>query len=152
MKDQDLDPTESGALNAFRILLLRQTGVGPSKPRHRTPVEVWRKITANREAIAKLAKDQGANKQTGAKIRSTIAKTMFEDLDESTRAEYAALAEQENKELDENWSRNTSGPFSTAPVDRQKYVVFRMTLIHFTYPNFIGLLSALPPFSSHSWI
>src|SRR6188768_901890 len=96
MKDQDLDPTESGALNAFRILLLRQTGVGPSKPRHRTPVEVWRKVTANREAIAKLAKDQGATKQTGAKIRSTIAKTMFDALDESTRVEYAALAEQEN--------------------------------------------------------
>jgi len=58
MKDQDLDPAESGALNAFRTLLLRLTGVGPSKPRHRTPLEVWRKLTPNREAIAKLGKDR----------------------------------------------------------------------------------------------
>jgi len=149
MKDQDLDPTESGVLNAFRLLLLRQTGVGPSKPRHHTPIEVWRKLTPNREVIAKLGKEQGANKQTGAKIRSNIAKTMFEALDEATQAEFAALADQENKESDENWKKNTSGPFSTAPVDRQKYVFFRLMFVNSTHPIFIGLLNASPPFSNH---
>jgi len=150
MKDQDLDPTESGTLNAFRVLLLRQTGVGPSKPRHRTPIEVWRKLTANREAIAKLAKEQGANKQTGAKIRANIAKTMFEALDEATQTEFAALADQENREADENWKKNTSGPFPTTPIDRQKYVFFGITLIHLTYPTFTGLLNASAPSLNHS--
>jgi len=60
----------------------------------------------------------------GAKIRANIVKTMFEALDEATQAEFAALADQENKESDENWMRITSGPFSTAPIDRQKYVFF----------------------------
>lgn len=68
MKDQDLDPAESSALNAFCTLLLRLTGVGLSKPQHRTPLEVWHKLTPNWEAIAKLEKDRGATKQTGAKI------------------------------------------------------------------------------------
>jgi len=140
-KDLDMDPAESGVLNVFRLLLLKLTGVGPSKPRHHMPVEVWRKLTTNREAIAKLAKEQGATKQTGAKIRSAIAKSMFEALDDETQAEYAAIAEQENKELDENWLKHTSGPFSTTPVDCQKYVLFSRMFVIFTYP-FIGVSNA----------
>jgi len=49
---------------------------------------------------------------------------MFEALVEATQAEFAALVDQENKESDKNWTRITSGPFSTAPIDRQKYVFF----------------------------
>jgi len=120
MKDKDLDPKESGAINPYRVLLHRLTGVGLVKGRHRTPIEVWRKVAANREAIAAAAKDRGANKNTGVTIRGQVAKEMFDSLSEETRDEYAAIAEQENKEMDEGWEQNVKSPLSTTPADRQK--------------------------------
>ena len=124
MKDfQDPDLKEPGAANAYRVLLHRLTGVGLMKGPHRTPIEVWRKVAGNREAIAAAAKDRGANKKTGITIRGQVAKEMFEALSEETRDEYGALAEQENKEMDDGWAQNTKGPMSTTPADRQRYVL-----------------------------
>jgi len=122
MKDLDLDAKESGAINPYRVLLHKLTGVGLVKGRHRTPIEIWRKIATNREAIAAAAKDRGADKKTGVTIRGQVAKEMFEALSEETRDEYAALAELENKDMDEGWLQNTKGPLSTTPADRQRYV------------------------------
>ena len=68
MKDQDLDSKDSGAANPYHILLHRLTGVGLVKGRHRTSIEVWRKVEANRGAIATAAKNRGANKKTGVTI------------------------------------------------------------------------------------
>ena len=68
MKDLDLDSKESGAINPYCALLHRLTGVGLVKGRHCTPIEVWRKIKMNREAIAAAAKDRSADKKTGVTI------------------------------------------------------------------------------------
>ena len=82
----------------------------------------WWKIATNREAIAAAAKDRGADKKTGVTIRGQVAKEMFKALSKETRDEYAALAELENKDMDEGWLQNTKGPLSTTPADRQRYV------------------------------
>jgi len=50
---------------------------------------------------------------------------MFDALSKETRDEYAALAELENKDMDESWLQNTKGSLSTTPADRQRYVFSR---------------------------
>jgi len=59
MKDSDIDPKDSGLQNPYRILLFKLTGVGLVRPRLRSPVNTWRKIHENREAIEKEAKARG---------------------------------------------------------------------------------------------
>ena len=149
MKDQDLDSKESRAVNAYRVLLHRLTGVGLVKGRHRTSIEVWRKVEANREAIATAAKDRGADKKTGVTIRGQVAKEMFEALSQETRDEYAALAEQENKDMDEGWVQNTKGPLSTTPADRQRYAFSRQQSI-FAHRIPIGASTAFQNWLGHS--
>jgi len=81
MKDLNLDPKELGVISHFHSMLFRLTGAGLVKGRHHTAIEVWRKIEANRDAIAKKAKERGATKKNGITIRGQVAKEMFDALD-----------------------------------------------------------------------
>jgi len=56
LKDSDLDPKESGLQNPYRILLFKLTGVSIVCQRLRSPVNTWRKMGNNRDAIEKEAK------------------------------------------------------------------------------------------------
>jgi len=142
MKDLNLDPKESGVISHFRSMLFRLTGAGLVKGRHRTAIEVWRKIEANRDAIAKKAKERGATKKNGVTIRGQVAKEMFDALDGATKREYTGLAEEENKGLDEIWEKNTKGPLSTTPTDRQRYILLPYLWYLLTHKTAIDVLSA----------
>ena len=56
LKDSDIDPKDSGLRNPYRVLLFKLTGVGLVHPRARYPVNTWRKMKVNRDAIEKEAK------------------------------------------------------------------------------------------------
>ena len=54
MKDQDIDPMESGAQNLYRILLHKLTGTTIQKPRKIWVVNVWQRT--QRKEIDREAK------------------------------------------------------------------------------------------------
>ena len=56
MKDNDLDPNESGARNPYRVLLQKLTGTRASRPRLKTPANIWRKT--HREQIEDEVRQQ----------------------------------------------------------------------------------------------
>ena len=43
MKDQELDPRETGAQNSYHILLGQLTGGASGKPRQKTAMNIWRR-------------------------------------------------------------------------------------------------------------
>ena len=139
MKDSDLDPKESGLQNPYRILLFKLTGVGIVCPRLRSPVNTWRKIITNRDAIEKEAKargelelsslyginrlsilDSGYTKKSAATVRAKISNKWFEALDDEEKAEWKELAQLEHDEAVLQFKQATTSPPSTDPVDRQR--------------------------------
>ena len=59
MKNQDLDPKESGAHNPYRILLTKITSASSQRLRLKSAVNVWRK-TVRREIDAIVKAKQSA--------------------------------------------------------------------------------------------
>ena len=55
MRDEDMDPRESGAQNPYRLLLHKLTGTSSQKPRLKSPTNVWWK-TQRREIDSEVQK------------------------------------------------------------------------------------------------
>ena len=118
MKNQDLDPKESGAHNPYRILLTKLTGASSQRPRLKSAVNVWRK-TVRREIDAIVKAKQLPHAQR-AKHRDQTAREMFAKLTVEERAQWTEQAKEEHEEALEVWKGETSGEVSTTPEDRQR--------------------------------
>ncbi|PPR04157.1 hypothetical protein CVT26_003937 [Gymnopilus dilepis] len=121
MKDQDLDPKDSGVHNPFHSLIFTITGKEPGRPRRRIPVNVWRKT--QREAIeAKLkllAANEGITKDRLAAYRDKIARDMFNDLSASEQEHWKEQANIESTFALEDWKRKMLSDPPTAADDYQ---------------------------------
>jgi hypothetical protein len=122
MKDQDMDPKDSGAQNPYRALLFKLTGVGMQRPRLKSAVDTWRKT--QREDIEREVKRvvirDGTPRSQLAKLRSTIARKFFEALPVEEQKNWSELAKEEHEAALERWKQDTSGEPSKDPVDRQQ--------------------------------
>jgi len=119
MKDRDIDPKESGAIDPYRLLLHKLTGTSSQRPRLKTPVNVWRK-TARLE-IEAMVQERGALPRAQlAKQRDQIARELFANLSEEERKQWADQAKEEHEEALNTWKQETEGDLPTTPEDRQR--------------------------------
>jgi len=134
MKDQELDPRESGAQNPFNILLSQLTGGSSGKPRQKTAMNIWRR-THSAEIEAELrhrASEMAIDRKRLAASRETVAKDLFSALESSEKEEWKQRAKEEHEAALAVWNKAvTDGP-SEEPADRQRRVV-----------NYFALFNAL---------
>jgi hypothetical protein len=122
MKDQDLDPKESGAQNPYRILLHKLTGTSIQKPRLKSAANVWRK-TQRKEIdveVKKIAKQSNIPRSSMAATRDKVARDMFERLPAEDRAQWVEQAKEEHDTALAKWKEECEGKCSTASEDRQR--------------------------------
>ena len=119
MKDQDLDPRDSGADNPYRTLLHKLTGTTIKKPRQKPPSNIWRKT--QRKEIDLAAKQLGnIPRSQHATVRDKLARDMFDQLPEEDKAQWTEQAKEEYETAMVRWKEDTEGKPSTLPEDRQK--------------------------------
>jgi len=122
MKDQDIDPKESGAENPYRILLHKLTGTSIKKPRLKSATNVWRK--SQRKEIDMQVKEitrVGSTPRTAlAAIRDKVACDMFEKLPQEEKTHWIEVAKEEHDEALTGWKDDFEGSCSILPQDRQR--------------------------------
>jgi len=118
MKNQDLDPKESGSHNPYRVLFQKLTGTYSQRPRLKSAANVWRKTA--RQEIDAIVKEKQLPRAQMAKHRDQTAREMFANLSVEEREQWAQQAKEEHEEALEVWKRETSGELSTTPEDRQR--------------------------------
>ena len=82
MKDQDIDPKESGTQNPYRILLHKLTGTTIQKPRLKSAVNVWCK-TQRQEidaAVKEITQRNNTPRNALAATHDRVARDMFSKL------------------------------------------------------------------------
>ncbi|KAF9470378.1 hypothetical protein BDN70DRAFT_902157 [Pholiota conissans] len=101
MKDNDLDPKESGAFNPYHALMTRLTGKEVVRPRCKTGANMWRKT--HREHIeAELKRRLGDLKGKRDRLaaeRDKIAREMFGRLDLEEQRDWKTMVLAEHDEL-----------------------------------------------------
>ncbi|PPQ81136.1 hypothetical protein CVT24_007876 [Panaeolus cyanescens] len=142
MKDNDVNPAESGALNPFSVLLFKLTGIGYQKPRLRSAVNTWRRAhraEIEEEAQSLALNDTRSQRQKLANIREKVAKEKFDSLSEEDQRYYRDLAKEEHEAAMKQWEKDTTSPPSTSPEDRQRAIE---GVIRFMQPILDGLCAA----------
>jgi len=123
MKDNDLDPNESGACNPYRLLLQKLTGTRASRPRLKTPANIWRKT--HREQIEAEVQQQAIAgqipKKKWASLREKIASQSFANLGHEEKEQWAQLAKDEHESAVELYEKELISPPSKKPEDLQRY-------------------------------
>ena len=112
------------------ILVAKLTGVTVTRPRLRTAYNLWG--PQNRCFVDPIFQERVRNGNVPARqqaaLRSAIYKEMFEDLPAEEQQEWAEKAEVEHRKA----LKKVAGPLeadpSTAPRDRQRFVVFDSAL------------------------
>jgi hypothetical protein len=125
MKDNDLDPKDSGLSNPYRVLLHRITGTSIQRPRMRSAMNVWRRTEAPviEAEVRRLVLEGGISRPMVAKLREGVAKEMFLQLNEDEREGWKAKAKEEHETAIENWTNETQADPSEDPAARQRYVL-----------------------------
>ena len=124
MKDQDLNPKESGASNSYHALLFQLTGKETGRPRRKTAVNVWRKTqrTAIEAKVKTRAANSGATRDNLAALRDKLAREMFSTLPEAEQEHWKNQANVESEAALAAWKCDMESEPSTDPADRQRCV------------------------------
>lgn len=122
MKDQDIDPRESGAQNPYRSLLHKLTGNTIQKPRQIPPVNIWRKTQRKQIDFEakKITEQENLPRSKHAAIRDKVACNIFQRLPDEDKAQWVEQAKEEYDAAVLRWKEDTEGSPSTTPEDRQK--------------------------------
>ena len=122
MKDQDIDPTESGAQNPYCILLHQLTGMTIQKPRKIWVINVWRKShhkEIDREAKIIIERENTPRSKL-ASDRDKVACDLVEKLPEVEQQQWADQANEDHEAMVAKWKKETEGKASTTPMDCQQ--------------------------------
>jgi hypothetical protein len=128
MKDQDIDPRESGAHNPYRILLHKLTGTTIQKPRLKAPVNVWRKTQRKEIDLEAKKITENTPRSKHAAVRDKVAREMYDLLPQEEKSQWIEQAKEEHEEAMAKWKEDSEGSPSTTPEDRQRWVP-----IHFLF-------------------
>ena len=161
MKDQDMDPRESGAHNPYRTLLHKLTGTTIQKPRQKPPVNIWRK-TQRKEIdfeAKKITESENVPRSKHAAIRDKVARDMFERLPEEEKGQWIEQAKEEYDNAMLRWKEDTEGNPSTEPEDRQRWAptpffvfVLLLTIVQM-HPGTSSLYATDPgPYLRSDWL
>ncbi|KDR70603.1 hypothetical protein GALMADRAFT_214374 [Galerina marginata CBS 339.88] len=124
MKDQDLDPKESGAHNPYRALLAKLTKKDGNHPRCKLHTNVWQKTQceAIEEELKKRMGDLTGKKTKLAAECDKIAREMFQALDNKEKGYWGRMATEEHEVALKAWKKETEYAPSDDPVERQRCI------------------------------
>lgn len=124
MKDNAMDPKESGVHSPYRILLHKLTGQGMQKPRRKSAKNFWRvteKARIEEVAVARVGPcDPKVLHKKLAAQREKVAVELYTKLSQDEKEEYEQMSLDEHKAALEKWERDANGPISEDPADRQR--------------------------------
>ncbi|KAF9471337.1 hypothetical protein BDN70DRAFT_939020 [Pholiota conissans] len=126
MKDNDLNPKDSGAYNPYHSLMSKLTGKEVTRPRLKTGVNLWRKT--HREEIETFLKnrfgDLKGKRDRLAAERDKIARDMFGKLSAEEQRNWKSMALTEHNELLKQYKKDLEQAMkpSRAPEDRQRCI------------------------------
>ena len=122
MKDQDINPTESGAQNPYQILLHQLTGTTIQKPRKIWVVNIWRRTQCKQiDCEAKIIAERENTPQSKlAAVCDKVVRELFEKLPELEQQQWMEQANEEHEAAVTKWKEATEGRPSTLPVDHQQ--------------------------------
>jgi hypothetical protein len=122
MRDQDLDPRDSGAQNLYRSLLHKLTGTTIHKPQQKSAINSWQKT--QQKEIDLTAKEIIDKENTPwskhAAVQDKVAHDLFEDLPEDEKAQWMEQANEDYEVAVARWKQDTEGNPSIAPEDHQR--------------------------------
>ncbi len=122
MKDNDLNPNESGARNPYRVLLQKLTGTRASWPHLKTPANIWRKTHRKQiEAEVQQQAIAGQILKKWASLWEKVASQMFANLGNEKKEQWAQFAKEEHESAVELYKKELNSPSSTKPEDLQRY-------------------------------
>ncbi|KAF9470923.1 hypothetical protein BDN70DRAFT_939329 [Pholiota conissans] len=136
MKDNDLNPKDSGAYNPYNALMVKLTGKEVSRPRLKTAANVWRKTKRDEieaELKRRLGDDLKEKKERLVTERDKIAREMFKRLSEEEQRHWKGVAVDEHNDVLKEYQKElelANNP-STAPADRQRCI---QGLVRFAQP------------------
>ncbi|PPQ82465.1 hypothetical protein CVT26_012727 [Gymnopilus dilepis] len=121
MKDQEIDPKESGVSNPYHSLIFSITGKEAGKPRRRTAVNVWRKTrrVAIELQVKRIAEEVGVSKDRWAALRDKVARDMFNALPEVEQEQWTQQAKLESDFAMEQWKNAMLGEPPNTNTDYQ---------------------------------
>ena len=132
MKDQDINPTKSGAQNLYQILLHQLTGMTIQKPYKIWVINIWQK-TQHKEINRKakiITKREKTPLSKLATVCDKVAHEHFEKLPEVEQKEWVEQANEEHEAAIAKWKEETEGNPSIAPVDCQRWLLFLPFLLY----------------------
>ncbi|KAH9484777.1 hypothetical protein JR316_0001679 [Psilocybe cubensis] len=126
-KDHKINPTSSGSdtVNPYAQLLQQLLGKQSTRPRLKTPVNMWRKEKNNREAIEQELNSMVPPVETKhlAKTREEIARRLFKELSADEKRKWTVRASEEHKEAMEKYEADMAvDGISLSLEDRQRAI------------------------------
>jgi N-acetyl-beta-hexosaminidase len=112
MKDQDINPKDSGTHIPYRTLLHKLTGTSIQKPRLKLATNVWRK-TQRQEIDAEVKKLGTIAWSSLAATRDKVARDMFDRLPAEEQAGWAEQAKEDHEAAVTQWKEENEGKCST---------------------------------------
>ncbi|KAF9470439.1 hypothetical protein BDN70DRAFT_939712 [Pholiota conissans] len=136
MKDNDLNPKDSGAYNPYNALMVKLTGKEVSRPRLKTAANTWRKTKRDEieaELKRRLGDDLKEKKERLVTESDKIAREMFKGLSDEEQRHWKGVAMDEHNEVLKEYKKELelANTPSTAPVDRQRCI---QGLVRFAQP------------------
>lgn len=128
MKDSDLDASQSGAFNPYRLLMTKLIGGRINAPRARSAANTWRKtqrecIDAEAKRLAeemeKVPLKEGEKRESMVTIRDRVARDMFGKLSKGEQNEWKKTAAQEHRVAEAAWKAEMEAKPATDPKSRQ---------------------------------
>jgi len=115
MKDQDIDPRDSGAHNPYRILLHKLTGTTIQKPQRQPPINVWRKTQRKEIDIEakRITDNDNLPRSKHAAVRDKVAHDMYEKIPEEEKVQWIEQAKEEYEAAMVRWKNDMEGDPST---------------------------------------
>ena len=122
MKDQDIDPKESGTQKPYHILLHKLTGTTIQKPRLKSAVNIWCKTQWPEidAAVKEITQCNNTPRNALATTHNKVARDMFSKLSQEAQAQWILQAKEEHDEALVRWKQDNEAVCSTTPEDRQR--------------------------------
>jgi hypothetical protein len=122
MKDQELDPRETGAQGPYQILLSQLTGGTSGKPRQKTAMNIWRRTHTDtiETELKRRVSELGVDRKRLAALRESVAKDLFSVLEQAEKEEWKQQAKEEHDASLAVWKKSVTEAPSTDPADRQR--------------------------------
>jgi len=124
MKDNDVDPTDSGSQNPYCILLHQLTGTSILKPRCKQVSFLWRKSHKEtiKTEVRRPAHIKNIHPKKLAPVREKVVKELFSALPKEEQLDWSHAAKEDHQELLKQWEREIKSSPSTVLKDCQRYV------------------------------